>query len=64
MTFPNRCLKCFFLSRSERSPQIITDVRDPGRGGVDGLLPGGRDAPSIWAPTQPFISGLSLFCRH
>lgn len=60
MTLPNRCLKPFFFSRSERPPQIVTDVRALGRAGVDGLLPGGRDAPSLWAPTQPLISGLSV----
>lgn len=34
--FPNRCLKSFFLSRSEVQPQITTDVWALGWGGVDG----------------------------
>lgn len=35
-TFPSRCLKSFFLSRSEVQPQITTEVGALGWGGVDG----------------------------
>lgn len=63
MTFPNRCLKSFFLSRCEEQPQITTDAGALEWGGLHGLPPGGRDAPSLWAPAQPLTTGLSLFCR-
>lgn len=36
LMFPNRCLKSFFLSRSEVQPQITTEVGVLGWGGVDG----------------------------